>query len=501
MAYNLLTGATGLLGSYLLKDAMSAGHQIAVLVRSSVFESARQRVETTLGRWEQIAGHALPRPVVLEGDISQADLGLDANSLAWLSRHCDSMIHNAASLTFQTDQKSGEPWRSNVEGTGNVLETCRKVGIRKFHYVSTSYVCGLRQGRILESELDEGQEFGNDYERSKVATEKMVKEAEFLDRPTIYRPAIIVGDSQTGYTSTFHGFYIPLKIVHGLINKLDPEFINGQPLMTALGLSGSDSKNLVPVDWVSAAMVYILGHPEHHGNTYHLTPRHRVPLTMWCEVVEEVIKKQLAQLAAAGRRAKGDFPLETLFRDGMDVYQSYWKDDPEFDTANTAIAARHLPCPQIDRDTLITLCRYAIDANFGWPRARPVPPEIDVQQHLSDLTAANNGSTRTSTVETGLGLQVSGPGGGQWQLTIQDGRVLAAEQGLASASAAMCYLNSKSFLRLKTGQCTVEQLIQSGRVVIEGKSMTDHEVERILQDIVAGPAQVAIKKKLAKAAV
>jgi thioester reductase-like protein len=501
MAYKLLTGATGLLGSFLLKDALATGHQIAVLVRSSNFESARQRVETTLARWEQAAGRALPRPVVLEGDISQADLGLDANSLGWLSRHCDSMIHNAASLSFQADQRSGEPWRSNVEGTGNVLETCRKCGIRRFHYVSTSYVCGLRQGRILESELDEGQEFGNDYERSKVAAEKMVKEAGFLDRPTIYRPAIIVGDSQNGYTATFHGFYTPLKIVHGLINKIDPEFIYGQPLMAALGLSGSESKNFVPVDWVSAVMVYIISHPEHHGTTYHLTPQHRVPLTMWCEVVEEVIKTQIAQLAAAGRRANGDFPLDTLFRDGMDVYQSYWRDDPEFDTANTAIAAPHLPCPQIDRDTLMTLCRYAIDTNFGWPRARPVLPDIDVQQHLSYLPAANNGSTRSSTTEAGLGLQVNGPGGGQWQLAVRDDRVVAAEQGLASDGAARCYLNSKSFQRLTIGECTVKQLIQSGCVLIEGKAMEVHEVEKVLQDIVAGNARVVSKKKLNKASV
>jgi thioester reductase-like protein len=501
MAYHLLTGATGLLGSYLLKDALAAGHRLAVLVRSNSFESARQRVETTLARWENMAGHALPRPVVVEGDISRADLGLDASSLGWLSRHCDSMIHNAASLSFQADQRSGEPWRSNVKGTGNVLEMCRKIGIRKFHYVSTAYVCGLRQGRILESELDKGQEFGNDYERSKVAAEKIVREAEFLDRPTIYRPAIIVGDSQTGYTATFHGFYTPLKIVHGLINQIDPEFIYGQPLMAALGLTGRESKNFVPVDWVSAVMVHILSHPEHHGKTYHLSPRHRVPLSMWCEVVEEVIKSQLAQLTSTGRSTKNEFPLEMIFRDGMEVYQSYWKDDPEFDITNTNIAAPRLPCPEIDRDTLMKLCRFAIETNFGWPKLRPVLPDIDVQQHLSYLPAANNGSKRLPAIEADLGLQVNGPGGGQWQLFVRNGRVTAVEQGLASDSAATCYLNSKTFQRLIAGECTAKQMIQSGRVSIEGKAIEVGEVEKALQDIVAGHSRVVSKKKLNKATI
>ena len=44
--------------------------------------------------------------------------------------------------------------------------------------------------------------------------------ADFLDRPTIYRPSIIVGDSQTGYTTTYHGFYAPLKLAHTMASKV-----------------------------------------------------------------------------------------------------------------------------------------------------------------------------------------------------------------------------------------------------------------------------------------
>jgi len=68
MTYHLLTGATGLLGSYLLRDILREGHRVAVLVRPSKRESGRQRIESIIASTESEFGMALPRPVVLEGN-------------------------------------------------------------------------------------------------------------------------------------------------------------------------------------------------------------------------------------------------------------------------------------------------------------------------------------------------------------------------------------------------------------------------------------------------
>ena len=193
---------------------------MAVLVRPSKSESARQRVETLLRQWELSLETSLPRPVVLEGDLSEIDLGLDNRTLDWIGRHCTSVLHNAASLVFRGDDPDGEPYLSNVEGTRRMLELCRCTGIRQFHHVSTAYVCGLREGRVLESDVDVGQTPGNVYEKTKLQAEMLVRAADFLDPPTIYRPSIIVGDSQTGYTTTYHGFYAPLKLAHTMASKV-----------------------------------------------------------------------------------------------------------------------------------------------------------------------------------------------------------------------------------------------------------------------------------------
>jgi thioester reductase-like protein len=96
---------------------------------------------------------------------------------------------------------------SNLGGTEQALKLCRTVGLREFHYVSTAYVCGQREGPIREDELDCGQEFRNDYEECKFQAEQLVRSADFLDDVTVYRPAIITGDSRSGFTSTYHGLY------------------------------------------------------------------------------------------------------------------------------------------------------------------------------------------------------------------------------------------------------------------------------------------------------
>ncbi len=385
MGYHLLTGATGLLGSYLLRDGLRAGLRLAALVRPGRIESARQRIENILARSEREIGFALPRPVILEGDVSRENLGLGPSELDWVARHCHVVIHNAASLSFEPADRQSEPWLSNLEGTRQVLQVCRRAGIRQLHHVSTAYVAGLREGRILESELDEGQQLGNDYERSKLEAEKLVRAADFIDQRTVYRPAIIVGDSRTAYTTTFHGFYTPLKIVHALLSKIEADDIYAEPLMTGLGLGGQERKNFVPVDWVAAVMVYLMLHPEHHGKTYHLTPREAVPVSLVCEVMEKVVHSFAKQLQTAQTDWEVFFGSVDVFREQMDVYKAYFRGDPQFDAGNTRAAAPHLPCPDVDADMLTRLSRYALEANFGWPRPQPIKADFDVAEHLHGL--------------------------------------------------------------------------------------------------------------------
>ncbi len=477
MSYHLLTGATGLLGSYLLRDGLLAGQQMAVLVRPSKQESAKQRIETILARWEKDLGHALPRPVVLEGDLSQVDLDLDSPSIEWISQHCDSLIHNAASLTFYSTDRNSEPWLSNVDGTRRVLELCRVTGIRKFHHVSTAYVCGLREERVLETDLDVGQEMGNDYERSKVQAEQSVHAADFLDTRTFYRPSIIVGDSSTGYTTTFHGFYAMLKLAHALVSKVVLGATGGAPLMAELGLGGPERKNFVPVDWVSAAITHVYTQPEHHGKTYHLTSPSPTRVADMTAVIQEAVEtySTLADPDDACR-CDGEW-FEKTFSAELAIYRAYLRDDPKFDCTNLNAAAPHLPCPDISKEMMMRTAEFAIKTNFGRPKPRPLKPRFDVHEHLNGLLNARQATDNDAR----LGLQVNGPGGGQWELMLDDGQLVAAKSGLSSKSTATFHLNSETFRALALRRLAVGNAVKAGEVRIEGNGLEPDHLEAILQ--------------------
>lgn len=469
MPYVFLTGATGLLGRYLIKDLTGAGVSLAVLVRPSRRATTQHRLENVMCYWDGVLGRSLPRPVVLEGDITEPDLGLDARGMRWVAENCDTMLHNAASLTFQSTSRESEPWRSNVEGVRHVLEMCRNAGIRRFHHVSTAYVCGLRQGQILESELDVGQKMSNDYEQSKLQAETMVRSAEFLDSLTVHRPAIIVGDSTNGYTSTYHGFYAPLQAIFTMSQReTDPSATGHFGVSARFCLSGHETKNLVPVDWVSAVMSHIITHPEHHGKTYHLTPLHPVTARLLGDVYEEAIGFYGVRLEGGGQPLNGLSEYEQLFCDLIRLYSSYWKDDPTFDSTNTRAAAPHLPCPHVDRRMLLKMAEYATRVNFTSPRARPVEPKFDVSATLEPLLEAAQSSETVPRGALRLGLRVTGHGGGDWSLIVKGNELTSADVGIHPKCTAVVECDVDAFGALTRGDAAVETALARGDIALRG---------------------------------
>jgi len=377
MGHVLLTGATGLLGRYLMRDLLSRGVPLAVLVRPSRRNDPHVRIEAAMRSWEERLGRSLPRPKVLCGDIISPDLGLSGPEQRWAAENCDSILHNAASLSFVSTGRQSEPWRSNVGGTENVLEFCEQAGIEHFHHVSTAYVAGKRTGRVYENELNVGQSFANPYEESKVEAETMVRTAKFLKSVTVFRPAIIVGDSKSGLTFTYHNFYAMLQLSSTLSQSMAITDFTGKFRGDTfrINVDGNERKNLVPVDWVSEAMSRILTTPSLHGQTYHLTPRVPITVRLMRDILEEVVGMYGVKFVGShsSMGGEGEEEVVQLFYKHMEVYHSYWKDDPEFDSSNTINALPDLPCPLIDRKMLTHMSRIAIQQGFNWrdPKVEP----------------------------------------------------------------------------------------------------------------------------------
>lgn len=478
-SYLLLTGATGLLGRSLLRDLAAAGRRVAVVVRGSKTAAAAERVDELLRDWRDVAGVEVDCPVVLEGDLAAEGLGLRPEQRDWVAQNVREVIHSAASLSFQRREADGEPYTSNVTGTRNVLALCRNAGIRRLHHVSSAYVCGLREGTILEGELDVGQTLGNDYERSKIVSEGEAAAADFLDVCTVHRPSIIVGDLVHGFTNTFHGFYKPLRIVQPFVEAFAGADLEPGSLLEVLGMSGRECKNLVPVDWVSAAMTRIILDRGLHGRTYHLTTDAATPVGILCRVFEG-LALEMATASRHQREVQGGAArppafdaemLGKLFLDQMHVYRAYWRDDPRFDATNTKRAVPDLPAPALDEATIRRLCRFAITNQFRWPPAGRQPLTTTARTALERLCAgAIWEAARGATL---IGLAATGVGGGQWTVAVVDGTPASLHVGLPPAGCPMVRIAATVLTAVLDGVLTFDAAWRSGALVIEGAA-EDH---------------------------
>lgn len=438
--YLLLTGATGLLGRYLVCDLLESGNKLALLVRSSKNEKAVERIEAILQQRERATGRALPRPVVLEGDICKPLLGLNSYDLSWVSRYCTSVMHSAASLKFHADG-TGEPWTSNVEGTRNMLALCEAANLRNLHYVSTAYVCGLREEVAYETELDCGQSFRNEYEESKLQAEKLVRSADFIDQLTVYRPAVISGDSKTGYTNTYHGLYLYLRVMSILVPRqpIGPDGLRSTPLRVAQ--TGEERRNVVPVDWVSKVMARLYNNSEAHGHTFNLAPDDCLTPRQIMEAGYTYFNSKGVEFLGPDYKPESYNAFEAETFPGLAMYNNYEKTDPTFDCTNLKRFAGDLPCPRIDEEMLHTYIRFGESDRWGKRRQ----PRVATTFYAADYFSKFPQSLGDERFISQVALDLIGPGGGQWSLGLHSDGTLRCEPGLNKNADSLIKLSVEEF--------------------------------------------------------
>jgi thioester reductase-like protein len=250
MATALVTGFPGFIGRRLVRTLL-ADHprqRVVALVEPRMAATARE-----------VAGDA-KRLEVVDGDITDRRLGLSDADYDRLAGSVTHVFHLAAIYDLAVPVELAQ--RVNVEGTGNVLALCEAAAkLERLAYISTAYVAGTRHGVVYEHELALGQDFKNNYESTKFQAEVWVREV--MDRvpTTILRPAIVVGDSRTGETEKFDGPYYLLRVISRAA-KL------GRPVIQ-FGASSAPF-NVVPVDFVVAAIAAAAYLPEAAGETLHL---------------------------------------------------------------------------------------------------------------------------------------------------------------------------------------------------------------------------------------
>ena len=237
-----VTGATGFIGKRLVRTLLARrGAQVHFLLRR---ESAG-KLDALLDYWG-LEGAARLRALPVHGDLTAARLGVAAEDVKKLKGKIDHCYHLAAVYDLAADAQS--QIEVNVEGTRHVVEFVKAIGAGHLHHVSSIAAAGLYEGVFREDMFDEADGLEHPYFMTKHESEKIVRQATKLAW-TVYRPALVVGDSTTGEMDKVDGPYYFFKLIQRMRQVLPP-------WLPAMGLEGGRI-NIVPVDFVVAALDHI----------------------------------------------------------------------------------------------------------------------------------------------------------------------------------------------------------------------------------------------------
>jgi thioester reductase-like protein len=234
-----VTGFPGFIAGRLVERMAKGDRVFYLLVQPRFVEQAMRDCEEIAKR----TGAPLERFNLVEGDITNEDLGIAPADLEIIRAETTEIYHLAAAYDLAVPQSVA--MAVNLGGTRNVNSFARSLPrLKKYNYISTCYVAGKREGAILETQLEHGAGFRNFYEETKYLAEMEVERLKNDLPVTIFRPSVVVGDSRTGEIPKYDGIYY---LIH---------YLRKAPgLLRLVNVGNSRVKlNLVPVDFVVEAI-------------------------------------------------------------------------------------------------------------------------------------------------------------------------------------------------------------------------------------------------------
>lgn len=373
----LVTGATGFLGMQILARVLAdSDRHVVALIRADDDDAAAGRLRDALAM-------ILPEPApedrltAIAADLEAPGLDLDGATHNLLADRVTSILHCAASISFVLPLD--ESRRINVDGTRRMLDLARHCagrgdGLEQLSYVSTAYVAGRHRGSFGPGELQCGQRFRNAYEQTKHEAEVLVRDAATAWdlRTQIFRPSIVVGERDTGWTTSFNVLYGPYR-----------SYAKGQYTVLPGRLDGI--VDVVPVDYVADGIWALLRDPAPAGiSTYMLTAGELAPtLREIRETAVDYFAKgtpaiihptAFRVLAAPALGLLGGSKARTVLARSK-PYFPYFEVETRYDARSThAALQRHGIAPPRFSDYAERLLDFAVLANWG----KRIPPRPEV---------------------------------------------------------------------------------------------------------------------------
>ncbi len=346
----LLTGITGLLGSFLARELIDQGYGVFGLARPGKGISAKDRVINGLkfvygDDWnpEKI----LRQIKVIEGDIIGPNLHIrNEQDERALIKNIDIIIHSAALAELNCQYSKIR--KINVDGTRYVLDfamRCRDQGrLKKFNYISTMYVAGKKDVVFDETMYEVGQEFNNTYERTKFEAEGLVRQ--YLMKGlncSIFRPSMIVGDSTQGKTSNFRLVYQPLHFFAKGIYDIFPADLQCK-------------QNLIHVDVVAKAIAQLSD--KGRSDVYHVISPNDTSIELFTKTAAEYFNIKMPVFVSP---AEFDFSeLTPAKRQLAQQFVPYFSYKAKFSAHKTYdfFDQNQLPHPEFNKESLIRIFEF-----------------------------------------------------------------------------------------------------------------------------------------------
>ena len=247
-----ITGASGFIGKRLVRKLLERDDSI-------VYFLVREAERDALAGLYEFWGCDRSRVIPVVGDLTQPLLGVAAVDRKKLGKKTTHFFHLAA--IYDLSAEADIQLKVNVDGTRNTVQFAEAIGARHFHLFSSIASAGLFEGLFREDMFEEAEGLDHPYFRTKHDSEGIVRR-ECSIPWRIFRPALVVGDSQTGEMDKIDGPYYFFKLIQKM-RKLLPSW------MPTVGIEGGRI-NVVPVDFVVNAVDHIAHLKGEDGKCFHL---------------------------------------------------------------------------------------------------------------------------------------------------------------------------------------------------------------------------------------
>jgi nucleoside-diphosphate-sugar epimerase len=351
----LITGSTGFIGRHVTRRLYQAGRRVIALGRSQGGVPGTKRLKSLL---------AIPAGdnglEMIESDLTQPGAGLRSSEIARLRANVQTVIHCAGDTRF-FPRTTADSRAIFIDAPLALLQALLPGRLERWCQISTAFVCGRRGGAVFESEGAVGQKFHNPYEEIKLESEIAFKEfcARLGIDLRILRPSVVIGpESATQGGSPSSLLYQFIRLAAALSGR-------GKGAQPAVRIQGRPAAhfNIVPIEYVSAAIGVLSEQSAAAGGTFHLVvsepPTQQATLQM---ITSRLGANGLRLIDERREPMLGASSLENRVARMLSPYREYLEQDVSFDdtAARSLLGPAGITCSSLDEKTIDDLVAMAL---------------------------------------------------------------------------------------------------------------------------------------------